>query len=296
MATVYCVGHHSVEQLLVHMMKTHNIPNSRFSIIKPDERIQAMHPNKYKKHVCFLTYQSFLRHLKLTTLPAWSKRRFFVFCSPYSAIELKPAIHFDFEFIEDSGYLQYEELDWQDYDPAFIEKQEIAKTSDAYYDLLLDIVKQTSTVLTRVMTNVYTFRKAFQKPFTYDFCMWLYNGGTSDELKDILMFYKRKDKTYSNPTVTKAKIQRIFEALTGEIGQKAQAACKIIRNTKRNAVNFDAISDEIGIEAFDLRYIDRIVYQGKPDFDDGGITVKQFDRNKNRNKRNGRSNRRAKNH
>jgi hypothetical protein len=235
-----------------------------------------------------MNYQSFLRHLKLTSLPAWSKRRYFIFCSPYNAVELQNVRYLDFEFTEESGGLYFNELDWQEYDPKFIEREDVVKTPDVYYDRLLAVVKKTSTVLSKLMTNVYTFRKAIQKPFTYDFCNWLYLGQSPEELQVIFKKYIREE------TVTKPKLERIFDAMTGEVGQKAQRACAVIRKTKRNQVNYDALSDEIGIEAYDLRYIVHIIDQGQPQFDDGGITVKQFDRNKNRRRRSGRTKRRTK--
>lgn len=262
MSTVYCSANHSPEQLLSWMQKEFGLdPLKEFTIVPFYKKLNPKKARSYKSRIIILCYNDTMRNFELFKHSAFKNKQFFVFAPPFRCAEIGNSVWLDFQNDAELKGIAYQMTDWQKekFNPdvrAGAKREPVFKVNEGFQTKVIDQVKSVGSIMSSLQTLVYTLpKRAMQKPVTHAFCKWMYNGDSAEDL-DLIINNLRFEIN-----LTKRKADKFREMLLGEDGQKAQQAFELIRAAQESgkSVDYKGIGHQVGIHAFDLRYIMRVV-------------------------------------
>ncbi|SBV38514.1 hypothetical protein BN7874_286 [Phage NCTB] len=151
----------------------------------------------------------------------------------------------------------------------------VSRDKENYMSKVLDRTKSVGTILMPLMTIIYTLKSStMQKPVTFAICNWIYQGHDADTLERMFL------KLRGDLDLTKYKQDKFRELLLSDVGKKAQDACAMIREAKESgkAFSYEAIGNKVGMQAYDLNYIVKVIDNESLYSDQQGVTIKDFQR------------------
>lgn len=284
MSIVYCSANHSPEQLFSWMNQEFDLDSQQdFTVVPFNKKLNPKKVRTYKQRIVLLSYHDAMRNFEFFLHPAFKNRQFFVFAPPYRCAEIGNSVRLDFQDDAELPGISYRMLGWNNnfYNPdtkaTARQHEPVFKVNEGYQTKVINQIKSVGSIFSGLMTLIYSLpKRQMQKPVTHALCLWLYEGQSKEDLDNIIEALRMEQ------TITKRKAEKFHELLLGENGQKAQAACELIREQRAIGKNPDykSIGRNIGIHAYDLRYIMRIVRTDEEYSELENVTIPEFyDRN-----------------
>jgi hypothetical protein len=274
MSVVYCSGNHSPEQLLKWLNKEFEIDFDTFSIPDFGSILNPLNKKKLKKNVILLSYRDYLRNAKVLNHKAYKNKNFFVFAPPFRCAEIGNSIWLDFENDKELLGISYRLTDWRkDKFSLSAQAEPIYRVDADFKTKVIDHIKSTGSILTPFMTLIYTLpSRASQKPVSYALSKWLFNNEPKSKLNSVF------DRLRLDVSITQAKQDNFQKLLLGELGDKAREAFKLISDGRKagKPVSYEDISKKVDIQAYDLRYISKVVQSGETYGKQEGISIRDF--------------------
>lgn len=250
MAKVFIVANHSPEQTLMWMMQEGLISKRDYYVNPFHKRIDKTTFKQLKTNILFLSFKDLLNNFSIVNNSSLSDRNVFVFAPDFRTTEIEGCHYLDFDHDPSDTTYSVKSLDLDVFNQA--QSEDLVRTRIDFQKTVLHKIKSILTITTPLMTIIYGLKAPIQKQYTFVVCSWIYKGGSVEELEDLLDSLK-----VSEFSITKNKRQAFLDLLSSPVADAFKEAFVDVRT--QDKPNINAIAKKHSLQAYDLRYISKVI-------------------------------------